>query len=418
MTGQLECFDDDIGRSRGLATTRRMNVICLSSIDWGFNWQVHQQVMSTLAQRGHRVLFVENTGVRRPSPRDWPRLVGRLRNRGRGRRGIWTAMPNLAVCSPVLLPFPYSRPARWVNGTLLLRTLADWRRAAPPGPLVLWTFLPTPLALDLMTRLTPAVTVYHCVGDLPSSSTAAAKLRSSETRMLRDVDLVFVTSRRLRDRALAHRLDAHLVSFGVDFARFQAVRKDGLPAPRELEGLRRPLVGYVGGVHRWVDQRLLESVATAMPGATFVFLGPLQTEVGRLASLPNVRFLGARPHEELARYIKEFDVGIVPYLLMEYTAHVSPTKLNEYLAMGLPVVATALPEIGYFNERHASVVRIASEAQSFVDQLREAFGDGNADVVHKRMEIARANSWSIRTGEMTALVDEALGGLQPAARHA
>ena len=42
------------------------SVVCISSIDWDFIWQGHQEIMSTLAAQGHRVLFLENTGVRAP----------------------------------------------------------------------------------------------------------------------------------------------------------------------------------------------------------------------------------------------------------------------------------------------------------------------------------------------------------------
>lgn len=395
---------------------RPADVICLSSIDWGFNWQGHQQVMSTLAEQGHNVLYVENTGVRRPGPRDWPRLVERFRNHRRGRRGLWTVRPKLVVCSPALLPFPYSRAAGWINRRLLQRSVERWRGSTSNVPLVLWTFLPTPLALALIAELPSAVSVYYCVDDLASSSAAAVRLRASEARLLRTADLVFTTSHKLQKRALLHRSEAHLLPFGVDFARFQAVRAGSGPAPRELEGLARPLIGYVGGVHRWVDQALLVSAARALPGATFVFVGPPQADVGALAAQPNVRLLGPRPHAELPRYIKEFDVGIVPYRLTEYTAHVYPTKLNEYLAMGIPVVATDLPEIRHFNERHGAVVRVACDAAEFVEHLRAARRGGSAAEVARRVEIARENSWDGRSAEMTALLERALAGRAAEAR--
>jgi hypothetical protein len=50
--------------------TRRPDVLCVSSIDWDFIWQGHQEIMSRLAADGHRVLFVENTGVRPPRVSD------------------------------------------------------------------------------------------------------------------------------------------------------------------------------------------------------------------------------------------------------------------------------------------------------------------------------------------------------------
>ena len=65
--------------------------------------------------------------------------------------------------------------------------------------------------------------------------------------------------------------------------------------------------------------------------------------------MPNVTLLGAKPHATLPSVHQEFDVGLVPYRLSEYTTNVYPTKLNEYLAMGIPVVATDLVEIRRFN---------------------------------------------------------------------
>ena len=61
------------------------DILCISSIDWDFIWQGHQEIMSTLAAQGHRVLFVENTGVRPPKIRDLPRLRRRLQNWSKGR---------------------------------------------------------------------------------------------------------------------------------------------------------------------------------------------------------------------------------------------------------------------------------------------------------------------------------------------
>ena len=103
--------------------------------------------------------------------------------------------------------------------------------------------------------------------------------------------------------------------------------------PADLAALPGPVVGYVGGVHQWVDLRLLSDIARLMPEASFAIVGPLQTDVSAVKA-PNLHFLGKKSHDDLPQYIKGFDVGIVPYRLTEYTANVYPTKLNEYLAMG------------------------------------------------------------------------------------
>jgi hypothetical protein len=99
--------------------TPRPDVLCISSIDWDFIWQGHQEIMSALAAQGHRVLFLENTGVRMPVVRDLPRIRQRIRNWWRGTKGFRQERPNLFVYSPLVFPFPYSRIARWINRWLL-----------------------------------------------------------------------------------------------------------------------------------------------------------------------------------------------------------------------------------------------------------------------------------------------------------
>src|SRR3989338_6688372 len=89
------------------------DIICVSSIDWDFIWQGNQEVMSALAKHGNRVLFIENTGIRSPSFQDLPRVWRRLRNRLHSLKGFKEVQKNLYIYSPVILPFPYSRVARW-----------------------------------------------------------------------------------------------------------------------------------------------------------------------------------------------------------------------------------------------------------------------------------------------------------------
>jgi glycosyltransferase involved in cell wall biosynthesis len=58
-----------------------------------------------------------------------------------------------------------------------------------------------------------------------------------------------------------------------------------------------------------------------------------------------MHFLGRRPYADLPAYCKSFDVGLIPFKLNDLTRAVNPIKLREYLAAGLPVVSTPLPEV-------------------------------------------------------------------------
>ena len=105
------------------------DIVCISSIDWDFIWQGHQQIMSTLAANGTRVLFVEHTGVRRPHFEAIPRLRKRIRNWWRGTKGFRQEQDNLFVYSPLVLPLPYSRIARWLNRFIITRAIRRWIQA-------------------------------------------------------------------------------------------------------------------------------------------------------------------------------------------------------------------------------------------------------------------------------------------------
>jgi uncharacterized SAM-binding protein YcdF (DUF218 family)/glycosyltransferase involved in cell wall biosynthesis len=384
------------------------DIICISSIDWDFIWQGHQEIMSTLAADGCRVLFIENTGVRPPRLGDLPRLRQRIRNRLKGTGGFREERRNLFILSPIVVPLPYSRLARWINRWLLLRAIRRWMRATGFYRPVVWTFLPTPLALDLIKDLDPQLTVYYCIDDLASSSPAARRIATSEPRLFREADLVFVTSERLRERAGQFTDRVHLFPFGVSFERFEQVRESPDPLPDDVRRLKRPIVGYMGGLHQWVDQALVAAVASRLPGVSFALVGPPQTDVSTLERCPNVTLFGQRPHADVPRYVKGFDVGIVPYRLTEYTANVYPTKLNEYLVMGLPVVATDLPEIRRFNAQHGGLVSVAGDAEAFAAAIERSLAPSSEADVARRIEVAHENSWASRIAAMRTLIDEAI----------
>src|SRR3989339_1357426 len=102
---------------------KNQNIICISSIDWDFVWQGHQEIMSAFASNGNKVLFIENTGVRAPIIKDIPRLRKRYISWFKSIKGFRRETDNLYVYSPVILPFPYSRLARLINKNILLSAL-------------------------------------------------------------------------------------------------------------------------------------------------------------------------------------------------------------------------------------------------------------------------------------------------------
>ena len=384
------------------------NIICISSIDWDFIWQGHQEIMSTFAKAGNRVLFIETTGVRIPKIKDLPRIKKRIANWFRGVKGIRKIEEGLYVLSPIVLPFPYSRIARRINRSLLFPILERWMRTMGFNIPIIWTFLPNGISLDVIDFLPKKLIIYYCIDNFAVSSSLARKIKTTEDKLLKKADLVFVTSKELSNRCSKLNNNTYLFPFGVNITDFEKIRISKQDVPKELVNIKRPIVGYIGGVHKWIDQKLVRELAEANRNYSFVFVGPLQTDVSVLENLDNIYFLGHKHHYDLPKYVESFDVCIIPYLLTEYTKNVYPTKLNEYLAMGKPVISTRLPEVEMFNEKYQNAVYIGKDAKEFSEHIRVAIDNDCEDLRKKRISVSEENSWERRIEEMSNLAQEAI----------
>lgn len=113
-----------------------------------------------------------------------------------------------------------------------------------------------------------------------------------------------------------------------------------------------PIVLYQGGLQQGRGLNLLVDVAAKIEQTYFVFIGggrmatALQRQAELLGVTDRVRFIPTVPLAELPVYTASADIGVQPLentCLNHFTT--DSNKLFEYVAAGLPVVATDLPEI-------------------------------------------------------------------------
>lgn len=210
--------------------------------------------------------------------------------------------------------------------------------------------------------------------------------------MAKWADFTTVTAAGLEPWARRHGSRAILrLPNGVAFRRF--ARPDRLPAaPLELthDG---PVAIYVGALDEWFDEALLAAVARALPAWRFVLVGPPRLPFAGLRALPNVVFTGPRPAEDVPRHLWHATAGIIPFRRTPLIETVQPLKLYEYLAAGLPVVATPWRELEVARaEMDPGVpLSLAPRPSEFAAALRAAaaLSRTSAGVAH-----ARAHSWS------------------------
>lgn len=359
-----------------------------------------------LGAAGNRVLFVENPGVRTPRLGDARRIARRLRNFGRGLpgRGVRDVAPNVHACAPLVLP-PFGPGwRRALNRRVLLPRVAAVAAGLGLQPTLLWTFLPTDTVLGLadLLAIPPGELVYYCVADFPLLASDPAALAASEREVVGRSGAVFASCETLARRFRPWNPSVHVVPFGV---RLDAFRPDE-PADADAAAWPRPVVGYVGGLHVHVDMALVTALARARPRWTWVYVGAVHADVEALRALPNVRLLGPRPHAALARVIAACDVCTVPYRRSAFTETVVPTKINEYLAMGKPVVSTDLPTVRAFEERHRVLWTAPPDPGAFLAAIEDALATPRTPeaLAHRRAVAAQAD-WGARLAQMSAVVE-------------
>lgn len=388
---------------------KNQNIICISSIDWDFVWQGHQEIMSQFAAHGNRVLFIENTGVRTPAFRDISRVSKRFKNWITSIRGFKEERKNLFIYSPVVLPFPYSGIARWLNRRLFLRPLKKWLHIMKFREPIIWTFLPTGIALDIIQEIDHKLLVYYCIADFYELVSDHKKVKKTEDELLKQCDLIFAQGKILEDKCRRLNNNVHIFPFGVNMELFQKYQPKNNAIPADIAAIKKPVIGYVGGIHRHIDFDLIRTLAERNPSWNFVFVGPLQTETKEWKGQKNIFLLGQKEFSTLPAYIDSFDVSIIPYVISEYTKTVYPTKMNEYHAMGKIVVSTNLPEITLFNQHNNAPVLVGNNRDEFEQCIKKALDLSRDPIeIKKRKDCAEKNSWSSRVGEMSDLIDSSL----------
>jgi glycosyltransferase involved in cell wall biosynthesis len=378
------------------------DIVCVGFADWDTALQTNQHhLMKRLAAK-NRVLFIESLGLRRPqlAGRDLKRIVRRLRSGLRGSREV----DGLHVLSPLILPLHANAFVRALNRRLLGFFV---RRAA--GKLrmhhsILWAYVPQ--AEALLDVLRPELVIYHCVDDIAAQpGIDADSFRAAETRFAARADLVLASAPGLAERL---RLVSDNVIYApnvADTALFASALQDG-PIDPALAALPTPRIVFTGAVVATkLDMGLLVELARARPSWTFALLGPVglgdpSTDVSALLAEPNLHLLGARTYEQLPSVLRGADAGLIPYARNQLTDSIFPMKVYEYLAAGLPVVATPLPSL-----REIDAVTCAPDAQGVTRLLDEALAQNTPERRRERSRAAAAHSWEGRIEQIATAID-------------
>jgi len=368
--------------------------------DWGGHPSTMQHIGQILA-RNNRLLWLGSFGLRKAtwSMRDVQRAWGKLKrmiNPGpRSETGI--PMPaKISHMQPAVLPFHDIRMIRDYNMRLIRHAiLREYKRLNFRRPVLLTS---SPLIAPLIGSLEESSSHYLCLDDFTLFEGAFACLAPLEQELCARVDSVFSVSEILRRSRIPPSGEGHFFPQGVDTDHFCPL--DG-PLPEAVAALRKPIIGFFGLVSSWVDVPLLLQIALRYPASTIVIIGKSAVDLACIREFPNIVWLGEIPYSMLPLYARAFDVGLIPFIVNDLTLASNPLKLLEYLALGIPVVSSDLPEV----RRFEPLVYVAKDHESFIALVGRALSDGSSRRSMERRTKAMEYSWSSLTGYLSTVIE-------------
>ncbi len=339
-----------------------------------FVWQRPQQLISRLGH-GRRTWFVEEP---------WATVVGPPTLRTESHGDVTRVWMDVHGEPEWHVPFQDPRAAGYLDELVAL--------LGPSADRTVWLY--TPMALHIARALEPSLLVYDVMDDLASFAKAPPEMKERQREALEAADVVFTGGRSLHRAVAEVRPDAHLFPSGVE--------PEHYAVPRPPRG-ERPVAGYVGVIDERLDLELIGGLADALPEWELRMVGPVIEKIDprSVPRAPNIAYLGKQPYERLPQLMAGFDVALMPFALNEATRSISPTKTLEYLAAGLPVVSTRVPDVV---ADYAEVVDLRDDAAGYAEACRRALAEDAEERAARVAPLLHRHHWDTIAARMAEIL--------------
>ena len=378
---------------------RGRDIVCFPQ-DWTGDPLSKTHIMRILA-RENRILWVNSIGLRAPSvsSADFKRSFEKLAS---ATKPIKEVEPNLFVMSPLTIPaYGNALIQKFNRRSLRWQIKGAMKKLGFKRP-VNYVFLPS--AAMLAGKLGEDFIIYHCVDEYAAFSDIPAEpIARLERELMKKSDLVIVSAEKLYDDKKEFNKNTHIIRHGTDWAHFRRALDEETKIPDEIKDLPRPIIGFHGLLADWIDFELLKKTAEHFKDGSVVLIGKVTADAKdkakTLDNVPNVNFLGRKPYSELPAFCKGFDVALNPFEINELTLAANPLKVREYLAAGLEVVSTDIPEV-----RILENCRIGETHEDFIFQIEEALKSKAS-----RRELSdsiKHESWDAKIEELREIIQQ------------
>jgi hypothetical protein len=382
---------------------RNRDILCFSH-DWTGDPLSKTHLMRVLS-KDNRILWVNAIANRMPttSSKDINRIFKKLKS---FTDPIKEVEPNIFVMNPLAVPAYGLGAVVKLNRRFLISQVKKAMKKLGFQRPVNMVF--NPAAGMIAGRLGEEDLIYYCVDEYTAFTGVSPGLKEIEEDLFRKADLVIVSADKLYESKKQFNPNTFIIPHGVDYAHFHKALDPETEIPMDLEGLQRPIIGFHGLLADWVDFELLKKVALHFWSGSLVLLGKVTVDAEQkikvLRSIPNIYQLGRQPYADLPAFCKGFDVALNPFVINELTESVNPLKVREYLAAGLPVVSTNIPEM-----KNIGHCRVAKDHKEFIQMIEEALADpGSREGISASM---KNEGWEARVDKLREIMQKVkLGG--------
>ncbi len=374
------------------------DILCFSH-DWTGDPLSKTHLMRVLS-KDNRILWINAIANRMPtaSTQDVRRIFSKLK---RFTEPVKEVEPNIFVLNPLAIPTYGSSFVRRFNQRFLLSQVKKaMRKLRFEKPL---NMVFNPAAGLLAGKLDESGIIYYCVDDYTEFTGVANGLKEIEEDLFRKSDLVIVSAEKLFDDKKKFNENTFIIRHGTDWRHFRKSLDEQTVVPDEIKDLPKPVIGFHGLLADWVDYELIKKIAGHFKDGSIVLIGKIavdaEEKVKVLDKLENVYFLGRKPYETLPAYCKGFDVALNPFVINDLTLAANPLKVREYLAAGLPVVSTDIPEV-----RILEYCSVGRDHGHFIEQIEKALENPvEREIISDSI---RSQSWEAKVDELRVIIEK------------
>jgi glycosyltransferase involved in cell wall biosynthesis len=365
--------------------------------DWSGDPLSKTHLMRVLA-KDNRILWINAIANRMPtaSAKDASRMYKKVVGFTEPVREV---EPNIFVLNPLAFPSYGNGLIRSVNQRFLASQVRKAMRRLGFENVVNMIF--NPAAGMIAGKLGESELIYYCVDEYTAFTGASCGLKEVEEDLFRRADVVVVSAERLYESKKHFNPNIFVIRHGTDWRHFRTALDPKVSMPSDVSNLPRPIIGFHGLLADWIDYELIKKVAEHFKRGSVVLVGKIAVDAERkiktLSGVPNIHMLGRKPYDELPAYCKAFDVAINPFVINELTLAANPLKVREYLAAGLPVVSTDIPEVRVLED-----CMVGSDHDDFIRNIEQAIANPQSrEAVSDRVA---HESWEKKVDELRAIM--------------